>query len=135
MAVSQPKIGAEGMRIAGRETAELIEHLKPGRVHHFEDMLFPRVLNGDVDAKRVFVARLFGPLEAGKRGQQLLETALALAEEGFHLQRASERLNVHISTLRHRLARLSELTGLDLESVEGRFQLQVGARIYLMNDQ
>lgn len=131
MGVSQAKEGVEGMRDAGHETAELIEHLRPGRVHHYEHMLFPRVMSGDADARRIFVARIFKPLEDGKRGQHLLETALALAEEGFHLQRTAERLNVHISTLRYRLARLSELTGLDLETVEGRFRLQLGARLYL----
>lgn len=135
MAVSQAHAGVEGMRIGGRETAELIEHLKPGRVQHVEQMLFPRVLSGDADAQRAFVARLFGSLDEGKRGQHLLETALALTEEGFHLQRTAERLNVHISTLRYRLGRLADLTGLDLDSVEGRFRLQVGARLYLMKDQ
>jgi purine catabolism regulator len=134
MGVSQAKVGVEGMRAAGQETSELIEHLKPGRVYYFEQMLFPRVLNGDPDAKRVFLAQLFGPLEENKRGRQLLETALALAEEGFHLQRTAERMNIHLSTLRYRLGRLSELTGLDLESPEGRFRLQVGARLYLMNE-
>jgi len=95
-------------------------------------MLFPRVLKGDEGARRVFVARLLGQLDDGKRGQHLLETALALTQEGFHLQHSAERLGVHISTLRYRLEKLSELTGLDLESVEGRFQLQMAARLYLM---
>jgi purine catabolism regulator len=132
IAVSQMHSGVEGMAAAGRETVELIEHLKPGRIHHFDEMLFPRVLKGDEDARRVFVARLLGQLDDGKRGQQLLETALALAQEGFHLQRTAERLGVHISTLRYRMEKLSEHTGLDLESVEGRFQLQMAARLYLM---
>jgi len=134
MAVSQAHAGVDGMRIAGRQTSELIEHLKPGRVHYFEQMLFPRVLSGDADAQRAFVDRLFGSLDEGKRGKHLLETALTLTKEGFHLQRTSERLNVHISTLRYRLGRLSDLTGLDLESVEGRFRLQVGARLFLMRE-
>jgi purine catabolism regulator len=38
---------------------------------------------------------------------------------------------VHISTLRYRLGRLSELTKLDLDTVEGRFRLQFGVRLYL----
>jgi PucR family transcriptional regulator, purine catabolism regulatory protein len=130
--VSQVQTGVDGMATAGRETAELIEHLLPGRVHHFAQMLFPRVMRGDEDARRVFVARLLGRLDDGKRGQHLLETALALADEGFHLQRSAERLGVHISTLRYRLDKLAEHTGLDLESVDGRFQLQMAARLYLM---
>ena len=68
MAVSQVHAGVDGMSIAARETAELIEHLKPGRAHYFEQMLFPRVLSGDADAQRAFVARLFDSLGEGKRG-------------------------------------------------------------------
>lgn len=132
MAVSQVHVGVEGMAAAGRETAELIEHLRPGRVHHFEQMLFPRVLKGDADAQRLFVERLLGSFDERKRGHQLLDTAVALAEEGFHLQRSAERLGVHISTLRYRLDRLAEQTGLNLDSADGRFQLQVAVRLYLM---
>ncbi|WP_198086523.1 PucR family transcriptional regulator [Variovorax sp. E3] len=132
MGVSQPHSGVEGMHRAGKEIADLVEHLKPGRLHFFEEMLFPRVLAGDAAAQKIFVSRLFGPLEDGKRGQHLLDTALALADEGFHLQRTADRLGVHISTLRYRHGRLAELSGLDLESVEGRFRLQVAARLYLM---
>jgi len=132
IAVSRLHSGVEGMAAAGRESAELIEHLKPGRMHHFEEMLFPRVLKGDGGARQVFLARVLGQLDDGKRGQHLLETALALAQEGFHLQRSAERLGVHISTLRYRMEKLSEHTGLDLESVDGRFQVQMAARLYLM---
>lgn len=132
MGVSQTHIGVEGMAKAGRETAELMPHLKPGKVHHFEEMLFPRVLMGDADARRTFLDRMLGRLDEGKRGQHLLDTALALTQEGFHLQRSADRLGVHISTLRYRLERLSEHTALDLESVEGRFQLQMAARLYQM---
>jgi purine catabolism regulator len=134
MAVSTSKSGVRGMHEAGIEAAELIEHLLPGRVHHFDEMLFPRVLRGDSEAQRQFVARIFGPLTDSKRGQPLLETALALSEEGFHLQHAAERLGVHISTLRYRMERLAEASGLNFESAEGKFRLQVGARLYLMGE-
>ncbi len=134
MAVSQIQAGIEGMRAAGIETAELMDHLRPGRVHHFEEMLFPRVLSGDIQARQAFIARIFGPLQMSKRSNHLLETALVLAEEGFHLQRSAEHLGIHISTLRYRLERISELTGLNLEFAEGRFRLQVGARLYSMEE-
>jgi PucR family transcriptional regulator, purine catabolism regulatory protein len=134
MAVSQINSGVDGMRKAGIEVAELIEHLKPGRVHHFEELLFPRVLRGDLEAQRKFIDRLFGSLGQGKRTRALLDTALALGDAGFHLQRTAEVLGIHISTLRYRLNRLSDLTGLDLETVEGRFRLQVGARLFRMNE-
>jgi PucR family transcriptional regulator, purine catabolism regulatory protein len=41
---------------------------------------------------------------------------------------------VHISTLRYRMERLAEVSRLNLESAEGKFRLQVGARLYLMGE-
>jgi purine catabolism regulator len=129
MAVSQVHQGVEGMADAGRETAELIGHLKPGRVHDYDEMLFPRVLRGDAEARRVFLDRVFGGMDSDGRGRALLETAQALSDEGFHLQRTADRLDLHISSLRHRYDKLAERTGLNLESADGRFKLQVAVRL------
>jgi purine catabolism regulator len=132
LGVSDLHKGVPGMKAAGREVAGMLEHLLPGRIQSFDEILFPRVLAGDAAARDLFLARLFGSLNQERKGSRLLDTAIALAEDGFHLQRASERLGVHISTLRARLVRLSEVTGLDLETVEGRLRLQVGVRLQLM---
>ena len=126
--------GVAGMQTAGREVADLVAYLKPGRIHYADEALFPRVMAGDAAARRAFLARLFDGVEADRKAQQLLDTAAALDAEGFHLQRAAARLQVHISTLRYRMVRLSELTGLDLETPEGRFRLQVGMRLYRAAD-
>ncbi|UVH55150.1 PucR family transcriptional regulator ligand-binding domain-containing protein [Variovorax paradoxus] len=131
MGVSEFHRGVAGMHSAGREIADLMPHTKPSRIHFSEEAMFPRVLAGDAAARRIFITRLFGALEADKRGQALIDTAIALTDEGFNLQRTADRLEVHISTLRYRLGRLGELTKLDLDSVEGRFRLQLGVRLYL----
>lgn len=133
LAVSQPHHGVDGMATAGRECAALIGHLQPGRLHRHEAMLFPRVLAGDAAARQAFVQRVLGALDDGKRGQSLLETAFALDREGFHLQRTADRLGVHISTLRYRVARLQQLSGLDLDDADGRFQLQMAARLHRLD--
>lgn len=130
MGVSEVHHGVEGMRLAGREIADLIEHVRPGRIHYFSEAVFPRVLAGDPAAQKIFLDRLFGAMGSDRKGQHLIDTAIALADEGFNLQRAAERLDVHISTLRYRLAKLAEVTGLPLGTVEGRFRLQLGVRLY-----
>lgn len=130
MAVSDAHKGVEGLKLAGREVLDLLEHVRPGRIHHFSEALFPRVILGDPVARKVFLDRLFGTFRSDKRGQQMLDTAMALTEEGFHLQRTADRLGIHISSLRYRIARLTEVTGLDLETVEGKFRLQYGVRLY-----
>lgn len=131
MGVSELHQGIAGMHSAGREVADLMPHTKPGRVHFSDEAMFPRVLAGDPAARRLFIARVFGVLEADKRGRALIDTAIALTDEGFNLQRTADRLHVHISTLRYRLGRLAELTRLDLDAVEGRFRLQLVVRLYL----
>jgi purine catabolism regulator len=132
-AVSQAYAGVSGMVDAGSEMTQFMHQIRPGKLQCFEDTLFPRVLNGDAAAREVMMHRIIAPLEDGKR-EALLSTALALAAEGFHLQNASTRLGVHISTLRYRIDRIAELTGLDLATVDGRFQLQFAARIQGMRD-
>lgn len=133
MGVSQLHSGVDGMATSGKEAAELIEHLKPGRVHRYAEMLFPRVLAGDPVARKEFLDRVLTHLDSGSNKQNLLETALALAQEGFHLQKSAERLGVHISTLRYRVDRLQTLTGLNLETADGKFRLQLAAHLYLSN--
>ena len=131
MGVSQAHRGVEGMHMAGKEIMDLMAHVRPGRIHYFDEAIFPRVLAGDPKARKMFIDKLFGRVGTDKRSQHLLDTAMALADEGFNLQRAADRLNVHISTLRYRLGKLAEVTGLDLDTVEGRFRLQYGVRLYL----
>ncbi|WPB58933.1 PucR family transcriptional regulator [Xylophilus sp. GOD-11R] len=131
MGISELHRGVAGMRAAGLEVEQIVPHLLPGRVQGFDEILFPRVLAGDAAARATFVARVFEPLE-GRKGSPLMDTAIALAEEGFHLERAAQRLEVHISTLRSRLARLSEATSLDMATVEGRFRLQVAVRLWML---
>ncbi len=130
MAVSDEHKGVEGMKLAGREVHDLLEHVRPGRIHHFSEALFPRVISGDPGARKIFLDRLFGTMGSDKRGQQMLDTAMALTEEGFNLQRTADRLGIHISSLRYRVTKLAEVTGLDLETVEGRFRLQYATRLY-----
>jgi PucR family transcriptional regulator, purine catabolism regulatory protein len=131
LGVIDPHVGVDGMRTAGHEIADLMEHVRPGRVHLYGEAIFPRVLSGDPAARRQFVDRLFGAMGSDKRSQNLIETALALADEEFNLQAAADRLGVHISTLRYRLDKLSDVMGLDLTTVEGRFRLQFGVRLFL----
>lgn len=132
MGLSELHKGVLGMRAAGREVEQIIEHLLPGRVQSFDEILFPRVLAGDAAARETFLSRVFGPLEEGRKGAQLVDTAIALAEEGFHLDKAAQRLDVHITTLRARLSKLTEATGLDTATVEGRFRLQMAVRLYML---
>jgi purine catabolism regulator len=64
------------------------------------------------------LARVYGPLDGDHA--ELARTLDQLIKDNFEKGRVAAALPVHRNTLRDRIARISELTGVDLESAEGR---------------
>lgn len=67
-------------------------------------------------------------------GIALMKTALVFLEEGGDITRASQRLNIHRTTLYYRLARVEEQTGYELKNGNDRLALQVGASLMAFLD-
>jgi sugar diacid utilization regulator len=65
---------------------------------------------------RALARQSLEPLLHGVGGAEtmLIETLRAFVAESFSVRRTAEGLGVHINTVRYRLARIAELTGLDL---------------------
>ena len=63
-------------------------------------------------------ARVYSPLDG--EHPELVATLDALIKNNFEKGRVAAMLPVHRNTLRDRIARISELTGIDLETAEGR---------------
>ena len=96
-------------------------------------------LNFRRDEEYQFQARVFqrsatrrhlGPLiehDSARKGA-LVATLRAYLETGEQ-QQAAHRLRVHPNTLRYRLDRIREITGLDLEDPETRLNLSVALRV------
>jgi DNA-binding PucR family transcriptional regulator len=74
--------------------------------------------------------RHLGPLIEHDRARKgaLVATLRAYLETGEQ-QHAAQRLRVHPNTLRYRLDRIREITGLDLEDPETRLNLSVALRV------
>src|SRR6266568_8640430 len=74
--------------------------------------------------------RHLGPLIEHDRARKgaLVATLRAYLETGEQ-QHAAQRLRVHPNTLRYRLDRIREITGLDLENPETRLNLSVALRV------
>ncbi|WP_183407823.1 PucR family transcriptional regulator [Nocardioides marmoriginsengisoli] len=86
---------------------------------------------GHVDA---FVRTWLGALidyDAGKDAD-LLHTLTVYLAEGGHYTETAAALTVHRSTLKYRLQRIRELTGLDLNDPETNFNLQLATRASLV---
>ena len=132
MAVSRVHQGVTGMAQGAEDVSALLPLLKPGKLHDFDEVLFPRALMGDADARRLLVEKLIEPLGNPKRGNALIETALTLAREGFQLLNTSKALNIHISTLRYRVERIESMLSISLDCPDDKFKLQVAAQMYLL---
>jgi DNA-binding PucR family transcriptional regulator len=92
-----------------------------------DELLPERALDGDADAARDLVARIYEPLLAG--GAALLDTLTAYLEQGSSLEATARLLFVHPNTVRYRLRRVTELTG--YTPSEGRDGFTIWAAVIL----
>jgi DNA-binding PucR family transcriptional regulator len=84
----------------------------------------------DEDVLAAFRRALLQSLEEhdARRQSQLVETLDRFLSSGCRWQRTAAELHVHVNTLRHRLARVEQLTGRDLGSMEDRVDLWIALR-------
>jgi purine catabolism regulator len=77
-----------------------------------------------------FISETIGPLmvHQGERHGDLCLTAEAFMNAHGRYQETARQLNVHVSTLRYRLSKISELLGKDLEDPDTRFDLTLAMR-------
>jgi hypothetical protein len=75
-----------------------------------DDLLAERALEGDQQARAQLLEEVYEPLVRG--GSALLDTVMTYLEQGNSLEATAKLLFVHANTVRYRLRRVSELTGL-----------------------
>jgi DNA-binding PucR family transcriptional regulator len=80
-----------------------------------------------------FVHKWLGPLAAydERKHTELVKTLTQYLQHGGGYEATSRALSVHRSTLKYRLQRIRELTGLDLSDPEIHFNLQLATRAHL----
>jgi PucR C-terminal helix-turn-helix domain/GGDEF-like domain len=74
------------------------------------ELLPERALDGDALAREELIRELYEPLRRG--GAALLETVSTYLEQGSSLEATAKLLFVHPNTVRYRLRRVTEVTGL-----------------------
>jgi len=87
------------------------------------DLLPERALDGDEAARAELLADVYEPMLSG--GTALVETVTTYLEQGFSLEATARLLFVHANTVRYRLRRVSELTGLPATNGRSGFTLWV----------
>lgn len=104
----------------------------PAGASAYDELGFYRLIDAAHAAGAVedFVTEWLGTLldydEAKK--SQLVFTLSEHLESGGNYDDSAKALHIHRSTLRYRLARISELTGYDLRNVDTRFNLHAATR-------
>ena len=88
-----------------------------------DDLLPERALAGDPQARRRLVDDVYRPLAGA--GGALLETASAFLEHSSSLEATARLLFVHPNTVRYRLRRISEVTGLAPSQARHAFTLRL----------
>lgn len=126
--------GAAGARRSYREALSLIHHRNRKAACNFDDVLVPRVISGDVEARRTFLNDLLAPLLSRRGGKALADAVLGLARNGFRMRETAHALGIHPNTLRYRLNRAAEILDLRLDQADVRFSLQLAARLLEFDD-
>jgi hypothetical protein len=86
-------------------------------------LLPERALDGDSAARDELIEDVYEPLLSG--GTPLIDTVTAYLEQGFSLEATARLLFVHPNTVRYRLRRVADLTGLSPTSGRDGFTLWV----------
>jgi DNA-binding PucR family transcriptional regulator len=102
----------------------------------FEELGVLRLMftNDDTHDVEQFVRDWIGELidyDSAKR-TALVATLSQYYDSGCNYDATATALHIHRSTLRYRLKRIRELTGHDLGAVDGRLNLQVATRAWLV---
>lgn len=92
-----------------------------------EDLLPERVLSGDDEARRFLVTTVFAPLCTA--GPSVLSTVSAFLDHGSSVEATARSLFVHPNTVRYRLRKAAELTGLSPTHARDAFTLRVALTV------
>jgi DNA-binding PucR family transcriptional regulator len=87
------------------------------------ELLPERALDGDDDARGYLVQSVYNPMLAA--GAPLLDTLTTYLEQGSSLEATARLLFVHPNTVRYRLRRVTELTGLAPTDGRNAFTLRI----------
>jgi PucR C-terminal helix-turn-helix domain/GGDEF-like domain len=115
----QSAVGSAGAALAGLRAADgWPEAPRPVLA---SELLPERALDGDDSARTALIEEVYEPLLRG--GTALLDTVMTYLEQGNSLEATARLLFVHPNTVRYRLRRVTELTGIPPGDGRGGFTL------------
>ncbi|MER7796622.1 helix-turn-helix domain-containing protein [Microbacterium sp. NPDC096154] len=134
-------VGADAVRASDEEARRALDiGVRMGRLGADVDLqsLGSYALITDLDPaqRRAFADRYLGPLRRydRERGGEFVATLETHLATGWSALQTAQRLHVHVSTLKYRLKRIAELTGLSLEDPEQRLCLQLALHLERLDE-
>jgi DNA-binding PucR family transcriptional regulator len=94
---------------------------------HAEDLLPERALDGDEEARWALIETVYAPLAAA--GGAVLETVECYLSHGSSIETTSRTLFVHANTVRYRLKRAAEVTGLTASHPRDSYTLRLAVTL------
>jgi DNA-binding PucR family transcriptional regulator len=94
---------------------------------HSDDLLPERALAGDGEARRALIEQVHGPLETA--GATILTTLETYLGQGSSIEATARALFVHPNTVRYRLKRVAEVTGLSPSNARDCYVLRLALTV------
>ncbi len=105
---------AESFRLATRALTTAAGFGLSGS-HDLESLGVRPAMIADHDVAGALKARYLDPISATQTGDEIISSLELWFEKNMHVERAAAALHVHPNTLRYRIARFEELTGVSLK--------------------
>lgn len=106
---------------------------KSNLVRHFSDLgIFTLICNNDLSDLKSFSDKYLEPVLQfdSEYKRELLDSLLCFFDANLDIKDAADKLHMHINTLRYRLKKVEELTGMDLQKMDDRANLYAALKIY-----
>ncbi|MGI8609327.1 MAG: PucR family transcriptional regulator [Candidatus Dormibacteria bacterium] len=98
---------------------------------HADELVVYGILGGDAGDQRAFIDQTLGPILVlpASHSAPILETLEALHVSGGNVESAASSLHVHAKTIRYRLGRLTEFTGMKFHHPPDRFRVELAIHL------
>jgi sugar diacid utilization regulator len=122
--LTQARISADAALSALRVAHGWVDAPRPV---HADDLLPERALAGDAEARRALVEQVHQPLQ--RAGATILDTLETYLGQGSSIEATARALFVHPNTVRYRLKRVAEATGLSPSNARDCYVLRLALTV------
>jgi len=122
--LTEAKVSADAAQSALRVAHGWVDAPRPV---HADDLLPERVLAGDEAAHRALVDQVHRPLQ--EAGDTILDTLQVYLSQGSSIEATARTLFVHPNTVRYRLKRVAEATGLSPTNARDSYVLRLALTV------